>query len=142
MVSRWRVHRPQFTLALGSAATLLLIALVVTACGVGGDTTTSAGPTETIVSTSSTATPGRSEGTQVTISEYAYEPAEVTIKAGESVTWTNEDSVKHNAASDESAFEGPLLSEGESYTFTFEVPGRYPYHCTPHPYMKATVIVE
>lgn len=133
------VRHPRRVFALGLAAVLLLASVAATACSGGGETTTTGGDTPTTVTTGpSTGT----EGAQVVISNYAYEPAEVTIKAGESVTWTNEDSVRHNAASDENAFEGPLLSKGESYTFTFDAPGTYPYHCTPHPYMKATVIVE
>ena len=120
---------------------LLLSSLLVVACG-GGETTTSAAVTDTTAATSSTSGQGQPEGAQVVISDYKYEPADITIKAGESVTWTNEDSVQHNAAADENAFEGPLLSKGESYTFTFDAPGIYPYHCTPHPFMKATVTVE
>jgi amicyanin len=120
----------------------LLSSLLVVACGGGNETTTSAGITDTTAATASTGSQGQPEGAQVVISDYKYEPAEITIKAGESVTWTNQDSVQHNAAADENAFEGPLLSKGESYTFTFDAPGVYPYHCTPHPFMKATVTVE
>lgn len=120
----------------------LLSSLLLVACGGSDETTTSAGVTDTTAATSSTSGQGQPEGAQIVISDYKYEPADITIKAGESVTWTNEDAVQHNAAADDGAFEGPLLSKGESYTFTFNTPGTYPYHCTPHPFMKATVTVE
>jgi amicyanin len=119
----------------------LLSSLLVVACGGSAETTTSAGVTDTTAATASTGGQGQ-PGAQVVISDYKYAPDAITIKAGESVTWTNEDSVRHNAAADDNAFEGPLLSKGESYTFTFDAPGSYPYHCTPHPFMKATVTVE
>ena len=121
---------------------LVLSSLLVVACGGGDETTTSAGVTDTTAATSSTGGQGQPVGSQIVISDYKFEPADITVKAGESVTWTNEDSVQHNVAADDGGFEGPLLSKGESYTFTFDTPGSYPYHCTPHPFMKATVTVE
>lgn len=81
---------------------------------------------------------------QVEIKDYAYSPKTITVKAGTTVTWTNKDSVRHDVTSDNESADAPkseLLANGETYSFKFNKPGTYTYHCTPHPYMKATVIV-
>jgi amicyanin len=82
---------------------------------------------------------------EVEIEDYAFKPEIIKVKVGTTVTWTNKDSVEHNIVADEQSDDapnGPLLNKGESYSFTFEKTGTYGYHCDPHPYMKATVIVE
>lgn len=82
--------------------------------------------------------------TSVDIKDYAYAPATITVKVGDTVTWTNQDSVQHDVASDSSGSDVPnskLLSKGESYKFTFTKASTYNIHCTPHPYMKQTIIV-
>lgn len=79
----------------------------------------------------------------ISIEDYAYSPQELTISVGETVVWTNNDKVRHDVASDEgSELAGPLLNQNESYSHTFNEPGVYPYHCTPHPFMTATIIVQ
>ena len=80
---------------------------------------------------------------QVKIANYAFSPATITVKVGTKVTWTNTDVVKHNVAMDDNA-DGPssqMLAKGDTYTYTFTKAGTYKYHCTPHPYMKGTVVV-
>lgn len=85
------------------------------------------------------------ETTEVVIKNSAYSPATIKIKAGTKVTWTNQDEVKHDVAPDEdygNDFKpSELLSEGASYSFTFNKAGTYTYHCTPHPFMKGSVEV-
>ena len=75
----------------------------------------------------------------VLIENYKYAPAEMTIQVGESVTWINKDAVRHTATGDD--FDSGLLGKDESFTQVFEKAGTYAYICTPHPYMKGTVIV-
>lgn len=80
----------------------------------------------------------------VDIKNSAFNPATITIKKGVKVTWTNQDTIKHDVAPDKESndFKGSeLLAKGEKYEFIFNKPGTYTYHCTPHPYMKGTVIV-
>jgi amicyanin len=82
---------------------------------------------------------------EVKISNYAYSPAVIKVKVGQTVTWTNEDAVQHDVMADTMSADAPsseLLAKGESYSFTFKKAGTYTYHCTPHPYMKGTVVVE
>lgn len=80
-------------------------------------------------------------GNSVNIQDYKYTPSTVTVKKGETVIWTNRDSVQHDV-SGVGEFKGPLLTSGESFSYTFDTVGTYDYICTPHPYMQGTVIVE
>lgn len=78
----------------------------------------------------------------VTIKGYAFEPAQLTVKKGTTVTWTNQDVAKHTVTADQGA--GPqsqFLGKDETYSYTFDSVGAFPYHCQPHPYMKANVTV-
>jgi amicyanin len=83
------------------------------------------------------------ETNSVTIENFAFNPATITVKKGTTVTWTNKDSAAHTVTTDSGS--GPtsqLLNQGDSYTFTFNTAGTFNYHCQPHPNMKGTVIVE
>jgi LPXTG-motif cell wall-anchored protein len=78
----------------------------------------------------------------VTIRNYAFSPRTVTVQAGDTVIWTNEDDVQHSATSDDGTFDTGLIGEGQSGSHTFSEAGRYQYICTPHPNMHGTVVVE
>lgn len=81
---------------------------------------------------------------EVTIQNYTYAPANITVKVGTEVTWTNQDGIEHTVTSDDSApvtFDSGMLGQGESFSFTFDQAGEYEYFCTPHPYMKGKVTV-
>lgn len=80
--------------------------------------------------------------TKVSIDNYAFKPATVTIPVGASVTWTNLDDDPHTATADNGAFDSKGLAKGDTFTFQFTKPGTYSYHCTVHPFMKATIIVQ
>lgn len=82
--------------------------------------------------------------------EEAYSPSRLTIKAGDTVTWTNEDFVQHTVTSG-TGFSDPengkefgsyLLSQGGTFEHTFENRGEYEYYCQVHPGMKGIVIVQ
>jgi len=93
--------------------------------------------------TSSSSQPA--ETTSVDIKDMAYTPATIKVKVGSTVTWTNHDNVQHDVVADTPSADAPnssLLSQGETYKFTFTKAGTYSYHCSIHPYMTATVIVE
>jgi len=79
----------------------------------------------------------------IRIEGYQFVPAEVAIKAGDTVRWTNHE--KRTSHSVLFPFEGGLESERlfpeESWQRRFEKPGRYDYHCGPHPEMKGVVVV-
>jgi len=76
-----------------------------------------------------------------------YSPEKITISAGDSIMWINEDSDFHSVTSGkpgmtDDTFDSGLFPSGESWTFTFAIPGEYNYFCTIHPWMigKTTVL--
>ena len=73
---------------------------------------------------------------------FAYNPPTITVPAGSTVTWINQDSVDHAVTSDTPGiFDNPILA-GATVRITFTVPGTFNYHCQPHPYMTGIVIVQ
>jgi len=78
----------------------------------------------------------------VTIEGFAFNPETITIKKGTTVIWTQRDSVKHTVTSDTGIFESNLLSEGQTYSYTFNKAGTFDYHCRPHSSMIGKIIVE
>ncbi|HIH21535.1 MAG TPA: cupredoxin family copper-binding protein [Candidatus Diapherotrites archaeon] len=84
---------------------------------------------------------GQAQTVTVEIQNFAYSPAELTIKKGDTVKWVNKDSVQHTATGDSGEFDTGLISQNQEASVTFNNVGTFTYHCTPHPYMKATIIV-
>ena len=79
--------------------------------------------------------------TKLNIQNFVYQPANVQVRAGSTVTWTNQDSVPHSVTFKNGMKDSGLLSQGQSFSYTFNAPGTYQYYCTVHPYMVATVTV-
>lgn len=82
---------------------------------------------------------------EVIIQNSAFSPAELRIKAGSKVTWTNLDSTTHSVVSDsgsEGGISSGLLAKGQAYAKVFEQPGVYNYHCGLHSTMRGKIIVE
>jgi len=83
------------------------------------------------------------ESHTVTIKDLKYDPAKMSIKAGQTVTWINKDTNDHTVIGDSNdAFKSENLGSGDTFKYTFKDPGKYPYHCKYHPRMKAIVVVE
>ena len=81
--------------------------------------------------------------TQVRQQDFAFAPANIIVDAGTTVTWTNRDGVGHTVTSDGGGeFQSPLLGQTETFSHTFDEPGRYSYFCKPHPFMKGLVTVK
>jgi plastocyanin len=78
----------------------------------------------------------------VAISGFAFNPASVTVSVGDSVTWTNNDGVGHTATADDASFTTGTIAAGGSGSATFATAGTFAYHCTIHPAMTGTVIVQ
>ena len=79
----------------------------------------------------------------VEIKSYSFSPLTITIKSGDSITWTNLDSAPHTVTSDSgSELDSESFSNGNSYSHTFTTAGTYEYYCNIHTSMKGTVIVE
>lgn len=92
--------------------------------------------------TSSSGSDGAAGGTAVEIVDFIYEPEEITVAAGETVVWNNQDDAAHTATADDRSFDTDTISGGDSGKLTFDEPGEYAYFCVFHPFMKGTVVVE
>lgn len=71
----------------------------------------------------------------------SYSPNLVEVKVGETVTWVNDDSTVHTATSNDGTFNSDVLFREQSFSYTFDKAGEYPYFCDIHPDMVGTVIV-
>lgn len=76
----------------------------------------------------------------VNITGFAFQPSSLTVKAGTTVTWVNQDSVGHNIKS--AAFSSQDLQKGDTFKFTFNTKGTFAYNCGIHPSMVGTIVVE
>src|SRR5262249_37713045 len=76
------------------------------------------------------------------IKDFAYNPPSIEVAAGTTVTWTNDDQAPHTATQNGSGFQSNKIDPGASFSFTFDKPGTYEYHCEYHPNMHGTVVVK
>ncbi len=81
-------------------------------------------------------------GAAIKIDNFSFGPAEVTIAAGTTITWTNHDDVPHIVASDDKLFKSKPLDTDDHFSFTLTKPGTYMYYCSIHPKMTAKVVVQ
>jgi plastocyanin len=79
---------------------------------------------------------------KVSIVNFAFTPAEITIAPGESVTWTNDDGAPHGLEYNDGAPGTNLLLPGASFSRRFDQSGTYDYSCSIHPYMTGRVVVR
>ena len=77
----------------------------------------------------------------VAVAGFAYEPQELTVAAGETVTWANDDEAGHTVTHEGDAFGSETLARGGTFEHRFDRPGRYRYLCALHPEMRGTVVV-
>jgi plastocyanin len=77
----------------------------------------------------------------VQITNFAFAPAVITVAAGATVTWTNEDTTQHDVFAPPVGLQSPVLNQNDSYAHTFSSPGTYTYICSIHPFMHGTVVV-
>lgn len=133
------------TIMIIAVAVLAIAALLIATSGQKDKSSVTISSTDSSTAKSQTTTKDAVAATAVTIDNYDFGPKVIKVKVGDTVTWTNNDSVKHSIVADQAsdtAPNGDLFGKGETYKFTFTKAGTYNYHCMPHPYMKGTVIVE
>lgn len=115
----------------------------------GSASTTNQNPSQSSTTTSTqpantTQTPtAAGTTTVVSISDFAFNPNQITIRKGSKVTWVNKDSMPHTVTSDagSTTLASGTLQSGDSFSFTFNEAGAYNYHCTIHISMKGSVVV-
>jgi plastocyanin len=81
---------------------------------------------------------------EVKIDNFTFSPQRLTVKAGTTVTWINEDDIPHTVVSalDTKLFKSKVLDTEDKFSFTFTTPGTFEYFCSLHPHMTATIVVE
>lgn len=124
--------RPRHTPLLARCATALLLLVVAAACT---DDDSAPDPDDLTTTVDADAV--------VSVTDFSFEPDEVTAGVGDLVEWTNEGEVKHTVTADDDLFDSGELEPEESFAFTFDDPGTYEYRCSLHPdEMRGTVTVE
>jgi len=84
----------------------------------------------------------KAEAAEVKIDNFSFGPAELTVAAGTTVTWTNRDDIPHTVVSTDKVFKSKVLDTDDKFSFKFEKPGTYSYFCSLHPKMTGKVIVN
>lgn len=79
---------------------------------------------------------------QIVIDNFVFTPSDVTVAPGTKVTWINKDEAPHTATSVDKKFNSGGLDTDDKFSFVFNDKGEYPYLCTLHPQMKATIKVK
>jgi plastocyanin len=77
----------------------------------------------------------------VKIANFTFEPATLTVTAGTTVKWVNEDDIPHVVAEKDGAFRSKALDTDDSYSQVFSQPGTLEYFCALHPHMTGQIIV-
>ena len=129
-----------------------VLSLALAACGSSASTTTPAASAPAAASAAASApaapagaacaessTPGT---VKVSIENFAFNPAAITAKVGDTVTFTNGDSAGHTATLDDGSCFTPTIASGKSDGLTFTAAGTYPFHCAIHSTMKGTITVS
>jgi plastocyanin len=78
----------------------------------------------------------------VTIDNFSFGPTPITVAAGTTVTWTNNDDIPHTVRAVDGSFHSQAMDTAERYSFTFTKPGVYSYFCSLHPKMVGKVVVK
>ncbi len=81
-------------------------------------------------------------GDAVSIANFSFQPATITVPVGATVTWTNNDSAGHTVTANDGSFKSDRLESGATFSQTFAKAGSFAYHCSIHPGMTGTVSVH
>ncbi len=111
------------------ATSLILLAVATAIVGCSKDKSTNPNPP-----------PGG--GNTVSIQGFAFSPNSLTVSVGDTVVWTNRDSTPHTVTSDGGAWDSGSLGQNQTYTRVFATAGNIHYHCSFHPSMTATIVVQ
>jgi len=122
----------------------ILLVLLVMCCGCS-TTPPSAPPSAGAPTLTGASAAGTGEVVPIRIRENSYDPYLVKVKTGTTVVWTNEDSIAHSVVytgAGATKFNSGSLRKGESFSNTFNTPGRYAYTDSQHASMEGTIVVE
>jgi plastocyanin len=117
---------------------LPLLALGLAACGGGGGSSGGGGAQK---QQAASAQPCPSGGTVIHMKDIQFQPKKTSVKVGDTVCWTNDDGVQHDAVADNGAFHSALFGQKHTFTWKATKAGTISYVCTVHPNMTATLTV-
>jgi plastocyanin len=119
-------RRARFGLIFGAIGTTALLAAGVASLGAAGGAAVDAA----------------AKAVTIKIDNFAFAPPDLTIAAGTTVTWKNEDGEVHKVQDDHKGFASAALDTDDSFSHTFATPGVYHYFCSIHPYMVGKIVVK
>ncbi len=126
------------------AGAALVVAILLAGCASPSPVPSSSAP-PSAAAPSAAASAAASSGTSadaVTIQGFAFGPKSLTVPVGSTVTWTNQDPTQHTVTADDGSFGSQPLPTGQTFSQTFSKAGTFAYHCTIHPSMTATIVVQ
>jgi plastocyanin len=116
-----------------------VVALAAAGCGGSNGSSTSSGSSSGASTAAASSSGG---GVAIKMQNIAFDPKAVTVKVGQKVTWTNEDTVDHNVTSQSGeTIKSDNFGKGGTFSFTPKTAGKISYVCTLHPGMTATLTV-
>jgi plastocyanin len=123
---------------------LLACAAALAGCGGSGSSpAASAAASASAPSEAATSeAPVAGGGDAVTIQNFAFGPASLSVATGTTVTWTNNDTAPHTATADDGSFDSKSIAPGATFSQAFDTAGTFAYHCSIHPNMTATIEVN
>ena len=135
-------------LRLRTAGAAVAVVALLGACGGSDSGKADSGAAATTPTTTAAPTTTGPPPDAVTVKLFQFMPAELVVKAGTRVTWTNQDQILHTATAGatpgtaDGKFDGPMDGVGQSFGFIFDQPGTYPYFCRRHTSMTGTIVVR
>ncbi len=120
---------------------LTIVSILLVGCG-GGYSSPSPAPTTPSPAPATGSTPVSIPMNARTLGPSAFNPSPLTIAVGTTVRWTNDDTIAHDSTSNANVWASGNVNPGAHFDFTFQAAGTYPYHCTIHPGMTGTVVVQ
>jgi len=84
---------------------------------------------------------GNGNGNSVSIKNFAFSVGSLSIAAGTTVTWTNNDATDHTVTADDNSFDSGVIAPGGTFSHKFSAAGTFNYHCSIHTSMKAAVVI-
>jgi len=88
------------------------------------------------------ASSARAENIEVKIENFTFNPPQIMVHVGDTVTWVNHDDIPHTVMSKGQGFRSKVLDSDEKFSFTFAAPGSFSYFCSLHPHMTGAIVVE
>jgi plastocyanin len=129
----------------GDGTTAVSVYLIEETEAVGGEQEAAASPeteTEEAAPTEETGQAPAGQEVAVSIINFAYDPNPVTVAVGDTITWTNNDTVPHTVTANDGSFSSGTMDPGATFSFTFDTAGTFDYHCEFHANMSGQVVVQ